>query len=630
VAYSDVKNASICEWILDNDTGDSTRMLTVFEDMTASNAESDATIGVSARQARAAGCILNDRIFTVFTLRDKRRIGMHPRVFPLSAFILFFYTSAAFCVRQPLLWSQRFGGESWASGSSVAVDASGNVFLAGSFAGSVDFGGGPLVSAGGEDIFVAKFDPSGSHLWSRQVGDTCFTGTQSIAVDASGNVFLAGSFGGGLDFGGGQLKSAGGYDIFLAKFDPNGAHVWSRRFGDIDDYQEALGVAVGPSGNVVIAGYYRGTVDFGGGPLVSAGGEDIFVATFNPSGTHVWSRRFGDPDWQVARSVTVNTIGQVIFAGEFYGQVDFGGGSLVSAGSGDIFITKLNSSGTYLWSRRFGDAEWQEAWGVAVDPSQNMFLTGDFDGTLNFGTGSLVSEGGDIFLAKFTPTGVQWSRRFGDRDYQHAQSLAADPSGNLYLTGYFFGTVDFGGGPLVQVGNTYDLYLAKFDPTGAHMWSQRFGDVDWEETRSVAVDPGGNAFLTGSFGGKLDFGAEPLVCDGDYDIFLAKFEPPEFCTAVFEVPTQPRIALHPNYPNPFNPGTTIPYALPSEGIVNLAIYDIFGRTVRTLVVAPKTAGEHAASWDGRDEGGSLVASGVYFVRVEAGGQAATRKILLLK
>ena len=555
---------------------------------------------------------------------------MLPRVFSLSAFVLLFSSSASFCLTPPLLWSQRFGGVSSASGSSVAVDAWGNVFLAGDFAGVVDFGGGPLESIGSEDIFLAKFDPSGAHVWSRQFSDTCFTGTESVAVDPSGNVFLAGSFGGAMNFGGGRLTSAGGYDIFLTKFNPNGAHVWSKRFGDIDGYQEAWSVAIAPSGDVVVVGYFRGTVDFGGGPLVSAGGEDIFVAKFNPSGAHVWSRRYGDADWQVARSVAVNAIGQVILTGEFYGQVDFGGGALVSAGSGDIFIAKLNSSGTYLWSRRFGDANWQEAWGVAIDPSQNMFLTGDFDGTLNFGTGSLVSEGGDIFLAKFTPTGVQWSRRFGDRDYQHAQSLAADPSGNLYLTGYFFGTVDFGGGPLVQVGNTYDLYLAKFDPTGAHMWSQRFGDVDWEETRSVAVDPGGNAFLTGSFGGKLDFGAEPLVCDGDYDIFLAKFEPPEFCTAVFEVPTQPRIALHPNYPNPFNPGTTIPYALPSEGIVNLAIYDIFGRTVRTLVVAPKTAGEHAASWDGRDEGGSLVASGVYFVRVEAGGQAATRKILLLK
>ena len=555
---------------------------------------------------------------------------MHPRVLILSAFVLLLLTPAAFCSSPPLMWNQQFGDESWASGTSVAVDASGNVFLAGAFAGKVDFGGGELASVGDEDIFLAKFDPNGHHLWSRQVGDTCFTGAQSIAVDASGNVFLAGSFGGKLDFGGGPLVSAGGYDIFVAKFDPSGTHLWSRRFGDTDDYQEALGVAADPSGAVVVAGYFRGTVDFGGGPLVSVGGEDVFVAKLQPNGDHVWSRRFGDGDWQVARSVTVSAVGNVLFTGEFYGTVDFGGGLLASAGSGDIFIAMLNASGTYVWSRRYGDAEWQESWAVATDPSRNIFIAGDFDGVVNFGKGPLVSNGGDIFVAKFNSNGNEWSRRFGDADYQHAQSLAADLLGNVYLTGYFVGTLDFGGGPLMQAGSTYDLYLVKFDPSGAHVWSRKFGDVDWEETRSVAVDQSGNTILTGSFGGALSFGNASLVCNGDSDVFLAKFAPPGVYTAVLPSPVGRRVAIHPNYPNPFNPGTTIPFSLPSDGTASLAIYDVSGRMVRTLVAEPKTAGEHVASWNGRDDGGSLVASGVYLVRIEAGGQAATRKILFLK
>jgi hypothetical protein len=555
---------------------------------------------------------------------------MQPWVFFLSVCFLLFYSSASFCVTPPLLWSQRFGGEHWAASSSVAADASGNVFLAGSFSGAVNFGGGPLVSVGSEDVFVVKFDPSGSHVWSRQFGDTCYTGTRSVAVDAAGNVFLAGSFGGGVDFGGGRLTSAGGYDIFLAKFDPSGTHSWSRRFGDSDDYQEAWSVAVDPSGNALVAGYFRGTVDFGGGALVSVGGEDIFVAKFDPSGTHLWSRRFGDADWQVARSVTVDALGNVIFTGEFYGTVNFGGTSLVSAGSDDIFIAKLSPGGAHLWSQRFGDADWQEAWGIAVDPSRSVFLAGDFDGTLDFGKGPLVSEGGDIFLVKFGVSAIQWSRRFGDEEYQHAQSIAVDASGNVFLTGYFFGAVDFGGGPLVQVGTTYDIYLAKFDPSGSHLWSRRFGDVEWEETRSIAVDPWGNAFLAGVFGGTLDFGGQPLVCEGDYDMFLAKFAPPEDYTAVFPIPTQPRPILHPNYPNPFNPGTTVPYAVPSMGSVSIVIHDLHGRRVRTLVSDTKIPGEYVTFWDGRDASGTPVATGVYFVRLEANGQVAARKILLLK
>ncbi len=555
---------------------------------------------------------------------------MQPRVYFLSALVLLLFAPAALCVTPPLVWSQQFGDDSWASSSSVAVDASGNVFLAGAFSGTVDFGGESLASRGGEDIFVAKFDTDGRHLWSLQIGDSCFTGAQSVAVDESGNVFLAGSFGGKLDLGGGSLVSAGGYDIFLAKFDVNGSHVWSRRFGDSDDYQEALGVAADPSGGVVITGYYCGTVDFGGGPLASAGGEDIFVAKFQSDGTHVWSHRFGDGDWQVARSVTVSAVGGVLLTGELYGTVDFGGGPLVSAGSGDIFVALLNSSGTYVWGRRYGDAEWQASWAIATDPSRNFFITGDFDGVVNFGKGPLTSEGGDIFLAKFNSNGNEWSLKFGDEDYQHAQSLAADSSGNVYLTGSFFGSLDFGGGALAQVGTTYDLFLVKFDPSGAHVWSRRFGAMGWEETRSIAVDPLGNTFLTGSFGGYLDFGGEPLVCNGDFDVFLSKFSPLEGFTGVLLAPAAPRVMLRPNYPNPFNPGTTIPFTLPSAGTVSLAVYDISGRVVRTLAAGTKAAGEHAASWDGRDEGGSPVASGVYFVRIEAGGESAARKILLLK
>ncbi len=317
----------------------------------------------------------------------------------------------------------------------------------------------------------------------------------------------------------------------------------------------------------------------------------------------MWSQRYGDGDWQVARSVTVSAVGNVLFTGEFYGTVDFGGGSLVSAGSGDIFIAMLNASGTYVWSRRYGDAEWQASWAVATDPSRNIFITGDFDGVVNFGKGPLVSDGGDIFVAKFNSNGNEWSK-FGDEDYQHAQSLAVDSSGNVYLTGYFVGTLDFGGGPLIQVGSTYDLFLVKFDPSGAHVWSRRFGDVDWEETRSIAVDRSGNTILTGSFGGALDFGNASLMCNGDFDVFLAKFAPPEVYTAVLPSPAGRRVTIRPNYPNPFNPGTTIPFSLPSTGTVNLAIYDISGRVVRTLVTEPKTAGEHVASWDGRDDGGS--------------------------
>lgn len=131
------------------------------------------------------------------------------------------------------------------------------------------------------------------HQWSQHFGDADEQSANSVAVDGSGNVFVTGYFSGTADFGGGPLTSAGG-DIFVAAFGASGSHLWSRRFGDAD-FQEGQEVATDGSGNVVVTGYFSGTADFGGGPLTSTGSEDIFVAKFDVDGGHVWSRRFGTP-----------------------------------------------------------------------------------------------------------------------------------------------------------------------------------------------------------------------------------------------------------------------------------------------------------------------------------------------
>jgi hypothetical protein len=181
------------------------------------------------------------------------------------------------------LWSKRFGDADQQDASSLTVDFAGNVVLTGEFAGTVDFGGAPLTSTGGFDLFVAKLDGAGGHLWSKRFGDGDDQGgTPSIAVDGSGNVFAAGTFHGALNFGGGPLASAGGEDAYLAKMDGNGAHLWSKRFGDVSDGQVATCLAADASGNVIVGGYFSGTVDFGGGSVVSAGGNDAFVAKFSP------------------------------------------------------------------------------------------------------------------------------------------------------------------------------------------------------------------------------------------------------------------------------------------------------------------------------------------------------------
>ncbi len=412
------------------------------------------------------------------------------------------------------LWSRQFGGTGADDGASVATDAAGNVFMTGAFAGTVDFGGGPLVSAGIGDIVLARYSPNGTHLWSKRFGGASADYGNAVATDASGNVFLIGTFQGTVDFGGGGLVSAGLDDIVVAKYGPSGTYLWSQRFGSTgSDY--GYSVATDASGNIFIAGFFTGTVNFGGGPLVSAGVADMVVAKYSPTGTHIWSQRFGSTGDDEATSVATDASGNIFVTGAFEGTVNFGGGALVSAGDYDIVVAKYGPTGTHLWSQRFGSTAGDAGVSVAADASGNVFMTGYFEKTVDFGGGPLMSaDDYDIVVAKYTPTGTHvWSRRFGSTGTDIGISLATDAAGNVFMTGYFTGTADFGGGPLVSEGGI-DIVVAKYGPTGTHLWSRRSGGTGNDGGHSVATDASGNVFVQASFRVTADFGGGTLVSAG--------------------------------------------------------------------------------------------------------------------
>jgi hypothetical protein len=421
-------------------------------------------------------------------------------------------------------WSGRFGDTEAQTGSDVAVDPSGNTVVTGSFSGSADFGGGLLTSAGATDIFVAKFGPGGAHVWSNRFGDSNSQDFTRVTVDGSGNVIITGGFYGSVDFGGGVLTSAASTDIFLAKFSPGGTHVWSNRFGSAGP-QSGWGVSCDASGNVLIAGRFSGTVDFGGGPLISAGNDDIFVAKFTPDGDHVWSNSFGDASAQYATGITVDGSGNVTIAGYLEGSVDFGGGALTGAGSIDVFLAKFDPDGAHLWSNHFGDSDEQWVFGIAGDASGNVVIAGYFDGSVDFGGGALTSAGNyDVYVAKFGPSGNHlWSKRFGDAASQEAYCVAADASGRVSLAGSFDGTMECGGDPLSSAGS--DIFIVKLNAAGTHLWSDSFGDAAQQSALGVAAGSSGELVVTGRLEGTVDFGGGLLTSAGSTDIFVAKFEP---------------------------------------------------------------------------------------------------------
>lgn len=244
------------------------------------------------------------------------------------------------------IWSQRFGDGGFEIAYSAA-DSAGNILLTGVFTGTIDFGGGSLTAVGFGNGFLAKFDAGGNHIWSKRFGGEAAQVEATAVSDESGNVLITGFFKGTVDFGGGSLTSGGSFDIFVAKFDTNGSHLWSRSFGDASD-QRGWDLSTDNQGNVLVTAAFRSTVNFGGGPLQSAGGFDIALAKLDFNGNHLWSKRVGEghPEW--ASSVATDLAGNVLIEGAFVDTVDLGGGPLASAGSFDIFLAKLDSGGNHM------------------------------------------------------------------------------------------------------------------------------------------------------------------------------------------------------------------------------------------------------------------------------------------
>lgn len=298
----------------------------------------------------------------------------------------------------------------------LTTDPDGALIAAGGYSGRLDFGCGPFDSLDTLDIFISRWEGE-SCDWTQRLGDASWQTVESVGVDLGQNVIVAGEFAGNIDFGDTVLTSSGGIDIFVAKLSSDGTHQWSRRFGNNVGMQGAAAVAVHLLGNVAVAGLFEGTVDFGGGPLSSQSGHDIFVVKLDPSGIHLWSKSFHvtrdrcDPlDCQLSGiDLAVDGAGNLVLAGFFRDQVDFGGTVLQSAGAEDMFLAKLDVEGDLLWSGSFGDAAAQCeiedcTISVAADRGLNTLLSGYLLGTADFGNGPLVSEGDrDVFVAKFGP-----------------------------------------------------------------------------------------------------------------------------------------------------------------------------------------------------------------------------------
>jgi hypothetical protein len=443
----------------------------------------------------------------------------------LSSVLFLFVATPLLAAPAANLFSLRFGGANTEYINDIAVDAAGNIHIVGQFNGTVNLGGANLVSAGLDDIFIAKYDAQGTHLWSQKFGSTSLDAARSVAVAPSGRIYVTGGFVGSMSFGGAVLNPLGGADIFLAMYEPSGAHVWSVRYGNTLNDQGAC-VAATSTTTGYLTGSFSGLVNFGLGNLGSAGSEDIFLLKFNDTGGTMIAQRFGGSSFDNGNGVAVDSFDNPIITGYFMNTVNFGGGNIVTNGIQDVFVAKYDGVGNlHLWSRGMGGSNTDNGRSVAVDEANHVIVTGSFRNTGLFGGAGLNSAGmTDIFVAKYDgSTGAHlWSQGYGGTGLDEGVEVAADPANAVVMTGYTSGTVDLGGGPEAGFGNV-DIALLKLDSAGSHLWSVHTGSPFDDSGASLTTDATGRAVAGGSFFSTIDLGSGPMTSAGNIDTYFAVF-----------------------------------------------------------------------------------------------------------
>lgn len=323
--------------------------------------------------------------------------------------------------------------------------------------------------------------PSFGHVWSKNFGGNGEDVITSIAVDhATGDIIGTGYFPDVIDFGGGPMASTGSTDILLFRLSAAGEHIWSKRFGDSSS-QTAFDVALDSDGGIYIVGEMYGSVDFGDGkPVTSSGGYDAFVAKFDANGNFVWSRVYGDPSSQRGRSVAVTPTNQVIVAGNFSGLITLTNMEIASPNSTDMFVIKLDASGFDVSARRYGGPKSDELMDIAVDSQGGILVTGAFEDVADFGNlGAYQSAGdGDAFVLKLaSDLNEEYVRVWGDAEFQRGGAVAVASNDDVFVMGDLVGSMTLGDGTTLTAASGHGVFITSLYANGAHKWGTSTGNA---------------------------------------------------------------------------------------------------------------------------------------------------------
>lgn len=519
---------------------------------------------------------------------------------------------------QPSLdWVKPAGSTGADYGYSMAVHSNGNVYTAGFFTGTVDFdpsNNNTILTADSTDIFVSKFDAAGSFQWVRRMGGNYSAdAAYSVAVDASENVFITGAYKGTANFRPDgtpavNLTAAGKVDAFVAKLNSSGDLQWAKSIGGTKE-DAGYGIAIAKNGNPIVTGWFTHQADFdpdGGTTNLSAKGSstllsttDIFVLKLKSTdGSYDFAKNMGGSSNDFPFSIALDASDNIYTTGGFTASstspADFDPGSgtanLTSTGY-DIFISKLDASGNYGWSKKMGGGGDDFGNGITIDKSGNIIVTGAFQAKADFDPSTAkyeITAAGDntvydAFVAKLNSAGdFGWAKAMGGTADDAGLYVTTDNQKNIYTVGGFKSTADLDPGAATESytakGGTdvYDIYVSKLDSNGVHQWVRVFGDTQDDAGQCIVVDANNNIYVSGGFKNTVDFdptgGTHNLTSAGDNDSFTLKLSQSVPCTK----PSTPTVTVTNNCD-----GTSI---LTSSSTIGTYLWSPGGATTPSITV----------------------------------------------
>ena len=518
----------------------------------------------------------------------------------------------------------------------TAVDAAGNVYLAGTFSGVITLGSTTLVSQDAHDIFLTRWDPAAARFtWAVRAGGEGSDFVSSLVV-AERRLYVVGTISGPADFGDTDLTSAGGVDGFVAKLTDEGRFIWAKPAGG-SGFDTVYGLAVA-GGSVYIAGNTVGEVSLDGLRLTSSTREgDGYVAKLSdagPTARFAWAQSIRSSSSAAIQRINALALhgSNVYVTGRFSGTAQFGASRLTSPTSEtDVFVAKLTdsgSTGSFVWAHQLGGDRADYATALAVRGT-NVYLAGnvDFEPFTSSNINLIGGGRSKVFVAKLTDAGpsgqLVWVQQAARAcEGQYVALAVAGP--NLYLTGAFSGRIAFGGNALEGAGGTRsdDVFVAKLTDagsTGGFTWAQQISGPDTEVAGALALS-GASVYVGGGFGLTARFGSQTITSPG--------FQRSGFLASLTDATLTPTTGAQPEralrlYPNPARGSTTVELpAGPGAATASLTLLDALGRPVRTRAVAVPTAGlRHELSLAG-------LPAGFYVLHVTTGGTRTTRRLVV--